>query len=172
VECPPCERGARMGHLRFMPVSKSGPPAMRSVERSTWVELLIHGDIAFSFRGNRPEDFGGECKRCQPIGCDDGPIAYSRRSAIEFFTSVFSDMLLDEVLAVALMQTVVEQTAMSQSKSRSPDRSDRACPVRPWRGLLSVPRGVLRGSKIHHQASSGHLPIGVQTPTGSGLVLS
>src|SRR5579864_4035574 len=97
-----------------------------SIKQPTRVELLICLDIAFSLRRQRPEDLSCECKRGQTICCDNTSITDCWRRPIELFTTILRDILPDEVLAVARMQTLVEQATMSESQSRSTNRRNRS----------------------------------------------
>lgn len=97
----------------------------RSIKQPTRVELLVGLDIAFSSMYQCPEYLSCECKRRQTICCDNTSITHRWRRPIEFFPAILVDILPDEVLAVARMQTIVEQPTVSQGQSRSTDRGNR-----------------------------------------------
>src|SRR6202045_2445028 len=97
----------------------------RSVKQAMRVELLVGLDIAFSSRCQCPEYLSCECKRSQTICRDNTSIAHRWRRPIELFTTIFTDILPDEVLAVTRMQTIAEQPTMAQGQSRSTNRGNR-----------------------------------------------
>src|SRR5690349_8309986 len=104
----------------------------RSVKQPTRVELLVGLEIAFSPRCQSRNISPANAKGAQTICRDNTSIPHRRRRPIEFFPTILVDMLPDEVLAVARMQTIVEQPTASKGRRRGLQRrvvSDREPPI-------------------------------------------
>src|SRR6476660_2671886 len=92
-----------------------------SVEQSPRVELFIHFDVVFTLGSQSPEDFGGEGEWGETVGGNDGSIAHGRDRSIELLTAITADVVADEILAVAGVETIIEQAAVGKCEGGATD---------------------------------------------------